>query len=429
MRKLLQIIKNNKIKTVIICITILLIIIGVSYAFFYVSTSGNTKNVTFGYVSINYVDGNKINMNNNLPMTENEVDRYAPKKSFSITNKGNIAAYLEISLTSITLPDALNDENFRWSLYEDNTRIADGNFLNASSKLTLIEGISVASNKTKNYSIAFWIYDNQGNQNAMLNQTLQAQITVTLMDKSQIVDFGHTNSIQTYIVPRNGKYKIEAEGAEGTRGNMFSYTGTTLPVGGKGAYLSSEFTLSENDELTIVVGGQGNVTQAKQKDGTSGAGGGGSFVFKKIDSKTDSRYQFTKNGINYETLLVAAGGGGSNDTSYQNSISNGLDGIGATWYSPSNFVAYSTTTANYTSSSVLGINQFITYNSKGGTYTKSGVCTGGFGGGGCTDTSRSSGGGWSGTTQATSFSSGNNTTGKTGFNKGSGSVKITYIGQ
>lgn len=244
-------------------------------------------------------------------------------------------------------------------------------------------------------------------------------------------DFACTNSIQEYTITADGNYLIDAAGAEGTTGNNYSYTGSNPPGGGKGARLSATFALKKGDILSIAVGCQGSVTQATDEDGTSGAGGGGSFIFKKISSITNSLYEIEKDSNYYQVLLVAAGGGGSTDNSYYGEDAlAGTDGIGATWITPTSGINFSTTSTTGSSSNVLGISQYIRYNLVGGYrlgYSGTGDCNGGFGGGGCTDDERSPGGGWSKGTNngTTSFSSGTNTTGTTGAQSGNGYVKIT----
>lgn len=231
--------------------------------------------------------------------------------------------------------------------------------------------------------------------------------------------FEFTGSEQTFIVPQDGNYIITAAGAHGTFGNRFNYNGTTKE-GGQGAVISGTFNLNKGDILTIIVGGQGSITQAIAKDGTSGAGGGGTFIFKQVSALDNAKanYQFTKNSSYYEILLVAAGGGGANDTAYNNAATQGCDGIATTFISPANFTAYSSEATTGLSSTVLGINQFIKYDLVGSEFTKnSGVCQGGYGGGGCSDNTPSYGGGWSGNSYCTnSFSSGSNTAGSTGGN-------------
>ena len=181
----------------------------------------------------------------------------------------------------------------------------------------------------------------------------------------------------------------------------------------------------------MVVGGKGSSTKATAKDGTAGAGGGGTFIFKQIGSITDSRYQFTKSSQNYETLLVAAGGGGSNDCAYQSKQTNGLNGIGSSYKSPDNFTEYSTTSTTSSTSNCMGITQFINNNAQGAYYSRaSGTATGGYGGGGASDDAPNAGGGWcgSGTSyQSTSWSIVSTAEGTDGANSGDGYAIIRYV--
>ena len=245
--------------------------------------------------------------------------------------------------------------------------------------------------------------------------------------------FSYTGSLQTFTAPADGKYQFELAGASGSGGNTYgtSYTGT----GGKGAKIVATFTLKEGDIVDLVVGGQGICTQATAKDGTAGGGGGGTFAFKRISTITDSRYQFTKGSINYETLLAVAGGGGSQDCAYRNTNSTGYNGQAASYKSPNNYTAYSTTTKAGTSSSAtsstMGISQFITYDAKGAYYTRNnGRSQGGYGGGGASDDNWSYGGGWcngSSSYQATSWSLDTSATGTDGANTGNGYAKIKWL--
>ena len=141
-------------------------------------------------------------------------------------------------------------------------------------------------------------------------------------------------------------------------------------------------------------------------------------------------YQFTKNEQPFEVLLVAACGGGTTDLNYSNSPLNGTHGIGASWYSPSNYQAPNTTTWTGTTSSGQStggsIQHYISNDAIGSYYTRTNAMRGGYGGGAVADDAQSSGGGWyCSTTTAYSWSAGANTTGTTGTNRGGGSVSIT----
>ncbi|KAK8889000.1 hypothetical protein M9Y10_033742 [Tritrichomonas musculus] len=238
-------------------------------------------------------------------------------------------------------------------------------------------------------------------------------------------DFKYTGSLQTYRIPVKGVYQIKAVGASGSGGNV--YNTSYRSVGGKGAQIIGKFTLDKGDIIDIVVGGRGRMTNANDKDGASGGGGGGTFIFKRIKSITDNKYQFTKNQILYETLLVAAGGSGAEDTAYREHDSTGFDGEASNFKSPNNFTEYSTENCDPNSSSsgkILGITQFIKYDAKGCCFTRSnGYSYGGYGCGGSADDSYSCGGGWcrgSNNYQTTSWSLDVKAVGTNGANDGDG---------
>jgi len=436
MNTIIEIIKENKWKSIIITFLLIVLAFGISYAAFYKSSEGTVKTGSIGNLDVTYTEGETFYFINSMPLLEEEAYEFAPTFNFSIKNTGNALAYAEISLSEIVVDDVLkNDENFKWALYEGDTKLSEGNFQDATTKLSLKKNISIAKSATKSYALKVWINDNGGNQNYLLNKNMNCKISVTVTETVVATRFDCTETIETYTIPESGNYVIEATGASGTIGNTYSFTGTPLR-GGEGAMLSSTFFLNSGDELTIVVGCKGSVTDATANDGTGGAGGGGSFVFKKIDTITDSTYQFQKGSNYYETLLVAAGGGGTNDYSKSNSVGGGASGVGATWISPGGveysktITAGTTNNTSFASITVLGISQFISYDLAGGYFKKNnGECRGGFGGGNCTDDGYAPGGGWSTTkasagNTATSFSSGTNTTGKSGMRKGNGYINI-----
>ncbi len=98
-----------------------------------------------------------------------------------------------------------------------------------------------------------------------------------------------SGGIQSWTVPASGLYRVTAVGAQGTAAEA-------SVVGGLGASLQAEFTLSAGAVLQLAVG------QVGVEDGCNGGGGGGSFVVDASD----------------EPLLVAGGGGGTRASVLQN---------------------------------------------------------------------------------------------------------------
>jgi hypothetical protein len=122
---------------------------------------------------------------------------------------------------------------------------------------------------------------------------LSAILLGCLSVKSQTVEtFNYTGAIQTYTVPAGViSVTIKAWGAQGGDGNSGSSS-----AGGKGAYVSGEFSVSPGETLTLIVGGTG-VDGINNLEG--GGGGGGSYAIRDIG---------------YAPLIIGAGGGGG---SYQ----------------------------------------------------------------------------------------------------------------
>lgn len=292
--------------------------------------------------------------------------------------------------------------------------------------------ISVRKGQLKTVLSMKQSYEGNNNKIEEIYQKQLAKITNGEPAQKEF-DFSYTGTLQTFTAPADGVYSFELAGASGSEGNKYGQTLTS--VGGRGAKLIGTFTLKKDDIVDLVVGGQGTCTQATAADGTSGGGGGASFAFKRIDSVTDTKYQFTKGSINYETLLAAAGGSGSQDVGYKKIASTGYDGQAAAYKSPNNYTAYSTMnnagTASGTTSGTMGISQFISYDAKGSFYTRnSGKSQGGYGCGGSQDDNFSYGGGWcQGTNQyqSTSWSLDTSAIGTDGANNGNGYAKITWL--
>jgi hypothetical protein len=211
---------------------------------------------------------------------------------------------------------------------------------------------------------------------------------------------GQYGTFQTFTVPATALYRFHIRGAAGSLGSWQRTDGTSFPGrGGYAANVYADIALTMDDELLLVVGQMGTNTNVPVvSDGSGGAGGGGTFVLRRIAAITDSRYQVTLAGIPYECLLVAAGGGGSQDNAYRKSALNGYE-ASTILRSLANFKAFSTVTqnpaTNNSTTSTLSLSQLAAYNGSGCYYMRnSNYCYGGFGGGGVRDDGFSYGGGW-----------------------------------
>jgi hypothetical protein len=99
-------------------------------------------------------------------------------------------------------------------------------------------------------------------------------------------DFTYTGSLVTFTVPTTDTYQILAFGAQGGSG---SFLPGQLGLGGRGAEIGGDFSLTTGETLQIAVGGAGSGLGSR-----GGGGGGGSFVV----------------GPGNVPLVIAGGGGG-----------------------------------------------------------------------------------------------------------------------
>ena len=290
-------------------------------------------------------------------------------------------------------------------------------------------GNQVSVNRTVNVApMGPWTFTNAG-ATGRLGPT-QAQINTsyagTSLEGAVTINATH-QGIQEWTVPAGGTYRIEVFGARGggTNGSPNS--------GGLGAIMRGSFSLSESDQLKILVGQMGS------QYSYDGSGGGGTFVTTLSNSP----------------LIIAGGGGGTTQSgsvpgrdalttnngghSTQSTSNGGTNGSGGTASSNAGSGAGLLTDGaggsrdyhkgvSFINGGMGGQGQFYLGfdGGFGGGATTHGGGWGGAGGGGY------SGGGARGTADGGggggSFNTGTNPDNEAGSNSGHGKVIITYIG-
>ena len=128
--------------------------------------------------------------------------------------------------------------------------------------------------------------------------------------------FDYTGGFQSFVAPTAGTYDITSYGAQG--GGVY---GTTA-LGGLGAEIGGDFTLTKGETLTVLVGGMGGYGGQGNGVGQDpeGGGGGGSFVYTAIvgtfgyvpvpPNTPFSAYKYADTFTGYAQLADAGGGGG-----------------------------------------------------------------------------------------------------------------------
>jgi hypothetical protein len=105
--------------------------------------------------------------------------------------------------------------------------------------------------------------------------------------RATLFDFTYTGSLVTFTVPTTDTYQILAFGAQGGSGTFNGFG--PVGIGGRGAEIGGNFSLTAGETLQIAVGGAGG----NGSDNDAG-GGGGSFIV----------------GPGNTPLVIAGGGGG-----------------------------------------------------------------------------------------------------------------------
>jgi len=142
-----------------------------------------------------------------------------------------------------------------------------------------------------------------------------------------VIDFDYTGSVQTFIAPITGNYKLEAWGGQG--GGNDSLSILLGSRAGQGGYTSGDVNLAKGQIIYVYVGGQGELASGRTALG--GYNGGGSAIYSGNPlggggGSSDFRLQNgTWNDIESlkRRILVAGGGGGSDDIGTASGTFNG----------------------------------------------------------------------------------------------------------
>ncbi len=184
--------KNNKyVRYGVLIFLWLLLIGGLSYAYFTMNINNDDKTstkVTTGRLDINFTEGEYINNESMWPINDEDVFSSGDKSNFSVgwSNNNTVEkVYYNIYLDNIIISDNFKSDYIKWILLRDNDPqnvIGTGSFVNASND-SLIQlntyPIRLFENEIHDYSLYLWISDSgQNNQNSLLEGSLSARVRI-----------------------------------------------------------------------------------------------------------------------------------------------------------------------------------------------------------------------------------------------------------
>ena len=191
----------NKIKTdskkilILEIFGVFILSLGFTLALNYISKSINAS-LTTANINVIYVGDNNITKDLFLPITANETSTKAAIANFTVkgaeSNPTDKDIIYDITLTNIDITDGLLDENFKFELYKNNTKISEGNFSNLQvenkekeytyyQRAILNENVMNLPryNETADsFQIRIYILDNGKDQSKLMGQSFKANVEI-----------------------------------------------------------------------------------------------------------------------------------------------------------------------------------------------------------------------------------------------------------
>ena len=191
----------NKIKTdskkilILEIFGVFILSLGFTLALNYISKSINAS-LTTANINVIYVGDNNITKDLFLPITANETSTKAAIANFTVkgaeSNPTDKDIIYDITLTNIDITDGLLDENFKFELYKNNTKISEGNFSNLqveNSNGTLkyyqrailnenVMNLPRYNETADSFQIRIYILDNGKDQSKLMGQSFKANVEI-----------------------------------------------------------------------------------------------------------------------------------------------------------------------------------------------------------------------------------------------------------
>ena len=191
----------NKIKTdskkilILEIFGVFILSLGFTLALNYISKSINAS-LTTANINVIYVGDNKITKDLFLPITANETSTKAAIANFTVkgaeSNPTDKDIIYDITLTNIDITDGLLDENFKFELYKNNTKISEGNFSNLQvenkekeytyyQRAILNENVMNLpryNDTADSFQIRIYILDNGKDQSKLMGQSFKANVEI-----------------------------------------------------------------------------------------------------------------------------------------------------------------------------------------------------------------------------------------------------------
>lgn len=198
MKKIKEILDNDKTGKKVLVLQIIgvfVLTLGFTLALNYISKSINASLATAN-INVIYVGDSNITKDLFLPITANETSTKAAIANFTVkgaeSNPTDKDIIYDITLTNIDITDGLLDENFKFELYKNNSKISEGNFSNLqveNSNGTLkyyqrailnenVMNLPRYNETADSFQIRIYILDNGKDQSKLMGQSFKANVEI-----------------------------------------------------------------------------------------------------------------------------------------------------------------------------------------------------------------------------------------------------------
>ena len=168
---------------------IVLVLVGVSYAYFTNVVHSELQVITSGVLELTYETGQDIALENTMPTEEENAGIH----QFSIENTGTMGANYYLYLSDIILQKEGNNtqsNNLKWKLYSANevyvtsSEIASGDFSEGNNPIELETNIAIQPQEKQYYVLKIWLQETGQPQNWDQGLNFSAKVEATTEEKT-----------------------------------------------------------------------------------------------------------------------------------------------------------------------------------------------------------------------------------------------------
>ena len=215
-----------------------------SYAWYSFTNASTSFNVgtSSDDIEVIYKNNNYISTITAVPISSDDIEKLSEKNNFSIlVDKEDLEEELVVSvnLNSISIDNALKNNNFRYELLYNGTVVSNGNFSNISgNSFNVLKGITLNNFGDNDFELRVYLLDDGSNQNMLMNKTFKAIISVNVISRvktsidNQDIDILFRNiiidGVKSDTLPSNGRYTMSSVCDKGSNISWDSLTRTVI---------------------------------------------------------------------------------------------------------------------------------------------------------------------------------------------------------